>query len=260
MEISFQLGEWMNHRLKKKSAHSIHSPFLFDWYQIVYKGKLQEDIIANYRRLKKEIKNDHQTLFHQDFGAGSKKVKTSKPTISQLASASLKSESEAALIARTADYFQARKILEFGTSFGLTTALLAMVNPDAEIITLEGSEAVAQRASMIFDQLPQHGIRQIISQFDLAIEQKSLEEYGPFDMMIIDGNHRMKPTLHYFDYLLDFCSEDAVFVFDDIRWSKEMLNAWKIISSHPRITLALDMFGMGIGFLNPDLSKEYYFI
>lgn len=254
------MGEWINHRLKKKSAHSIHSPFLYDWFQTIFKGKLHHDDLANYLRLRKEILNDHQIIFHQDFGAGSKRVTTPNPTVSQLASTSLKPLKEAALIARTADYFQCKTILELGTSFGLTTALVAMLNPDANIITVEGSEAVAQRANEVFAQLPQHNITLINKEFDVAIADQSLEIGVPFDFVIIDGNHRMVPTLRYFEYLLDFCAEDAIFVFDDIRWSKEMLRAWKQISSHQRITLALDMFGMGMVFLNPDLSKEYYYI
>jgi hypothetical protein len=53
----------------------------------------------------------------------------------------------------------------------------------------------------------------------------------------------------------------TVFVFDDIHWSREMEQAWKVIKDHPAVTLTIDLFFIGIVFIRPEQrSKEHFII
>ena len=43
----------------------------------------------------------------------------------------------------------------------------------------------------------------------------------------------------------------AVIVFDDIRWSRDMREAWRSIRSHPRVTRSLALFTFGVCVIGP---------
>jgi hypothetical protein len=54
--------------------------------------------------------------------------------------------------------------------------------------------------------------------------------------------------------------DDTVIIVDDINWSEEMQEAWKQISSHPRVTISIDVFMMGLVFFNKGFSKEKFVV
>ena len=62
---------YLKHRLKSKSSLYLHSPFVFQFYNEVIKGKpLEFDIkINNY---KKTLLQNNKSIEIQDFGAGSR--------------------------------------------------------------------------------------------------------------------------------------------------------------------------------------------
>lgn len=78
------------------------------------------------------------------------------------------------------------------------------------------------------------------------------------DLVFIDGDHQKDPTLAYFDQILPFLGPESVVVFDDIYWSWEMEQAWRLIQEHPRVRISLDLFRSGIVFIDPELPKRHY--
>ena len=97
-------------------------------------------------------------------------------------------------------------------------------------------------------------VKIINSSFGDLIEKA---KHWHFNFIYFDGNHTEKATLSYFNWAVEKVSENDVFVFDDIYWSKEMHNAWRVILNHKKPTLTLDLFCMGIVFFNPNLSKQH---
>ena len=51
--------------------------------------------------------------------------------------------------------------------------------------------------------------------------------------------------------------EEAIYVFDDIYWSKGMKEAWTEISNHPKVMMSLDIFSLGIVFFKKNREKEH---
>jgi len=76
--------------------------------------------------------------------------------------------------------------------------------------------------------------------------------------MYFDGNHRKEATLEYFNSFLKKASDNSVFVFDDIRWSPGMYEAWQEIIKEPRATVTIDLFSMGLVFFRPGQVKEHF--
>jgi predicted O-methyltransferase YrrM len=89
---------------------------------------------------------------------------------------------------------------------------------------------------------------------------KVLAELPRVDYVFFDGNHRLEPTLQYFEFCLQKAHPGTVFVFDDIRWSDDMLLAWRKIQNHPAVTVSVDLYGMGIVFFRQEQEKEHFTI
>ncbi|MDB5012369.1 MAG: SAM-dependent methyltransferase, partial [Daejeonella sp.] len=74
----------------------------------------------------------------------------------------------------------------------------------------------------------------------------------------IDGNHRKDATLNYFEWCLPKLSNRSVVIFDDIYWSKGMQEAWNIVKEHPRVTVTIDLFWIGLVFIKSGQVKENF--
>jgi predicted O-methyltransferase YrrM len=82
---------------------------------------------------------------------------------------------------------------------------------------------------------------------------------GQIDFVFIDGNHRLEPTLRYFEMLLKHATPNTILVFDDIHWSQEMELAWKSIQENSSVTCTVDLFFLGLVFLRKDFKVKQHF-
>jgi predicted O-methyltransferase YrrM len=87
-----------------------------------------------------------------------------------------------------------------------------------------------------------------------------LPRIPPIDLAFIDGNHRLEPTLHYFNTLLPRLSSASALIFDDIHWSAEMEAAWTAIKSDPRVWLTIDIFFLGFVVFRADFKVKQDFV
>jgi predicted O-methyltransferase YrrM len=79
------------------------------------------------------------------------------------------------------------------------------------------------------------------------------------DLLFVDGNHRKEATLEYFNIFLEKATPQSIFIFDDIHWSKEMEEAWKLIQQHNSVTLTIDLFFLGMVFFSKDFKVKQHF-
>jgi predicted O-methyltransferase YrrM len=148
-----------------------------------------------------------------------------------------------------------------GTSLGITTCYLAHGVPNASVVTMEGAPTVAQEALTTFKNLGFQNIQLIEGNFDQSLPNY-LQNISTIGVAYVDGNHRYNPTMHYFNLLLAKSDEHSIFIFDDIHWSTEMQEAWKIIKNHPLVTVTIDTYQWGIVFFRSEqsLAKEHFVI
>jgi predicted O-methyltransferase YrrM len=239
-------------------GHGIHSPFVFDFIIHVLNDKKQYPCYQPIENRRKALLNNHSIIEVEDFGAGSAVIKTNKRKVAAIARSSLKSKKYAQLLYRMVKYYKPYKVVELGTSFGISTAYLASGNENAEVFTCEGSESIAGIAKKNFVELELKNIH--LSEGDFAnIVSPLLSNLNTVDFAFIDGNHRKDPTLAYFAKLLNFSTLSTILVFDDIHWSAEMEEAWAEIKLHPSVTLTVDLFFMSIVFLNTDINHKQHF-
>ena len=262
MYSPFQLSiKFLTYQLTASNGkgHGIHSPFVYDLVAKVLNDKSQYAEFEEIEMLRKHLLNKKTILEVEDFGAGSVKNLTKKRSIQQIAASSLKPKKYAQLLFKLVNYFQPKTILELGTSLGITTAYLAKANKEAQLRTLEGSDAIAAIAKENFVQLQLQNIDLITGNFDKTLNA-AIDKLSTIDFAFIDGNHRKEPTLRYFEQLLKNSNQNTLFVFDDIHWSKDMEEAWATIKNHPSVTLSIDLFFIGLVFFRKEQKEKQHFI
>ncbi|MFU8845103.1 MAG: O-methyltransferase, partial [Bacteroidales bacterium] len=186
---------------------------------------------------------------------GSKVIQHSTRAVKDITRTSSKPVKIGRLLFRLSRYFRPKTIIELGTSVGLSTAWLAAGNPDARVYTIEGCPETASIGSETFHKLQLNNITLINGHFDEELP-RLLNTLNEVEMVFIDGNHRWKPTVSYFEQCLSKSVNGTCFVIDDIHWSDEMEKAWQEIKDNKRVTMTVDLFFSGLVFVNQGLSKQ----
>jgi predicted O-methyltransferase YrrM len=206
--------------------------------------------------LRSNMLKDHRVIEVKDFGAGGGADETEARTIASIVRKSSQLRRYNTLYYKLIQHQKPTKILELGTSFGFTTALMAMAAPNAQVITIEGCPATAALANENFDRLGISNIELIRGPFESQLDVV-FRKYGKMDYIFFDGNHRMVPTLNYFLKALNHKHSGSLFVFDDIRWSEQMFDAWNELIKHPEITISLDLFSIGLVMFDPSIPEKH---
>ena len=236
----------------------MHSPFVFSFILNVLNNAKAYTPPREIEELRSRLLNDQTVLKMEDHGAGSRAGQQKEKTIAALARTALKPAKYAQLLYRLVKYYQPARIVELGTSLGLTTAYLSRANPDARMMSIEGNPSVYERAKEHLLELHCTNIQLIQGNFD-DILPEVLPQFSPVGLGFVDGNHRYAPTIHYFHQLLEHADEQTILVFDDIHWSGEMEKAWKEIREHPRVTCTIDIFFLGFVFFRKEFHERQHF-
>ena len=259
MKTILFIFKYIYYFLTSKNEHYIHGPFIFRFVtQIIY-GKTPDDYCYNIEELRKNLCQSETIIHINDFGAGSNINKSIKRKIKDIAKNSAKNQKFGELLYRIVKTYKPKKSVELGTSLGVSTCYLAKANPEGRIFTFEGCEETADIAKKNFKKLNLKNIKIILGNFNSTLE-KELKRLKTIDLAFIDGNHQEYATISYFEECLNHSHNNTLLVFDDIHWSKGMENAWKYIKKHPKTTVTIDLFFIGIVFLRRELSKEHFTI
>jgi len=253
----FQIKAYLKFLWNSKNEHAVHSPFVFNLITKCFynrKPKPEYPILKKYRNSLLENTN---TIEVTDFGAGSKVFKSNTRPIAKIAKTAGITRKRAELLFRITNYFQPKSILEIGTSLGLATSALALGNPKAKIITLEGCPETANQCQ--FQKFNINNVELVITEFSTYFKTQHPTP-NTQHLIYFDGNHSKTATLEYFKLLLPTITNESIWIFDDIHWSKDMEEAWKIIKNHPKVTVTIDTFQWGIIFFRKEQEKEHFVI
>lgn len=254
------LNKYLRYYITASNAkgHGIHSPFVFHFIKFILNDRKQYACYSTIEQHRKQLLHDPAEIEVMDFGAGSGVIKNNKRKVKDIASSSLKPAKFSQLLFRIVQFYQPQNIVELGTSFGITTAYLSRGNTKGMVYTLEGAETIASIAKNTFKKLSAENIKLIRGDFSQTLPGL-LEKLEFVDLVFIDGNHRKIPTLAYFNQFLSKCKPTSVLIFDDIHWSAEMEEAWQEIKDHNAVTLTIDIFFIGLVFINPDFKIKQHF-
>ena len=254
--INMQLVlNYVQHRLTAKTRHGVHSPFVYHMVdKIIYDFHAKPEY-QEIEALRSHLLEDQRVITVTDLGAGSHVNNNKKKLVKTIAKNALKPARLAQLIFRLAKYFSPKQIIELGTCLGITTAYLAKAVPQARVTSIEGCPETASVAAINLSHLNIQNVKLEVGNFD-DILPGVLDGEDTLDFIFIDGNHRKDATLNYFNWFLPKLSENGVIIFDDIYWSKGMKEAWQEIKAHPKVTVTVDLFWIGLVFNRPGQVKE----
>jgi len=242
-----------------KYGHRIHSPFVYDLIQSVFRAKNKKSTFAVIETRRKKLLQDSSTITIEDFGAGSKNNTSNIRKVNYIARTSLSQGKYAHLLYNLVKRYQPETILELGTSLAVSTSYLALANPQARMISLEGSKAIAAIANETLQACGVKNVSVRVGKFDDTLDS-ALLDLQTIDFAFIDGNHTKEATLRYFEKILPYCTERSILIFDDISWSEGMYEAWQQIVANQNVSVSIDICKQGLVFFRKGIVKQHFVI
>jgi predicted O-methyltransferase YrrM len=242
-----------------KKGHGIHSPFVFDLIERVFRNKTTPAVLLDIENRRKKLIGDERVISVNDLGSGSKRIKDNLRKISDIARFSSVPEKYGRLLANLAASFGDPGILELGTSLGISTMYLAAGQKEGRVHTIEGCQATLSVAVENFDHCGFNRIVSYSGSFDEMIPLYSAANTQP-GIVFIDGDHRKDSVIRYFRKAKEFTGENSVIILDDIHISSEMGEAWEEIKKDENISVTIDIYRFGIVFFRRGMTRSDYVI
>jgi predicted O-methyltransferase YrrM len=249
----FQVRSFINYWLDAVDDHSLHSPFFFDFYRKVIRSGKSIDGFEDIESIRNQLLTDTSQVESIDLGAGSAVVKNR--TVKEIARTSLSTPSFLQMYHRLVEHFHARRVIELGTSLGVSSMYLAKPK-GVELTTFEGTPSIAERARRNFALLNYSNIKLIEGDIDSTL-QHHLGLCTKIDLAFMDANHRYEPTIRYFNWLLKKIHERSVVIVDDIHYSPEMEQAWNEMKTHRLVYGSADLYRCGLLFFDPSVNRQH---
>ena len=251
----YQILQYLKFLCTATNHHGIHSPFIYDLATKCLYAKTDNTITTQLKAYRNALLSKNETLDITDYGAGSKRLKTSSRSVKQIAITSGTTLRRARLLYRIVNYLKPKHLLELGTSLGIATQAMALGHKEALVTSIEGCPNTAELAKQQLERFQIQNIEVITGPFEDQLPRLKQQSW---DLIFLDGNHQKEATLQYFEQLLPTMQNDSVFILDDIHWSKPMTEAWDFIKQHPRVRVTIDTFFWGLVFFRSEQHKENF--
>jgi predicted O-methyltransferase YrrM len=244
---------------KSGTKHSVHSPFVYDLITSAFQAPVGEDFRAAIEKIRYDLFTSGREIEVTDFssGRGRRKFALEFGVVGDFAKKSSIRKRDGELLYLLVQRFKPSTIVELGTGFGISSIYLARAHPHATVHTLEGCTIKSEIAA---DQYRKAGVGntvQYTGRFDKLMPLLK-NDVRRADFIFIDGDHTHRATTGNFKELLAISHPNTVFVFHDIHWSGGMEKAWEEICGHPEVTVSIDLFTLGLVFLDRGLSRQHF--
>ncbi len=214
--------------------------------------------IQQIEELRERLLASSEPLQITDYGAGSPDASLSQEemsrgrvlqnTVGKVCRVASRTQPTALVLFQVIRKMKPRTCFELGTCLGISGCYQASalkLNGVGKLITMEGADAFATVAAKNFAALQLDNVEIVRGRFQDTLPGL-LAANPSVDYAFIDGHHDRAATLTYFEAFLPVLTEGAVVVFDDVRWSAGMTDAWMSIRSHERVCLSVDLESMGL--------------
>lgn len=239
---------------KVESPNSTTPPYIFNIYEQVIITSRGKSIKA-IEQVRESLLQSKTKVNFESLGATSRVLKHTDQQVSKIAQSSLSSPEDAYLIGILGRHLKSKVILELGTSLGISTGYLKTLNPDSNIISMEGNHELLNIAK----ENNADSIHFIQGNINETLPQ-TLKTMDHVDLVIMDANHTKEATLQYFNQIKSKCHNNSCVVLDDIYWSQGMDEAWSAIKSDPIVSDSIDLYDLGILlFRNAPQNRHFSF-
>ena len=242
---------FLNYFLKARGRHGTHSPYVYELVDYLHRRErfaIWEDI----ERVRKRALRSSVEVDVHDLGTG----KSGRKPLSEIARKSATGKAKGRLLSRLSAFLDPQCILELGTNIGLGAAYLSAGKVES-LTTVEGCPNTLQIARENFESLGiGDKIDAVNTEFDEAIATHL--QGRKYDLIFIDGNHTYDATMNFSRKLPELTREEGVWIFDDIRWSGGMWNAWKEIVESDRFPVTIDFGLIGVAMFRKGQAPQHF--
>ena len=256
MQLPAIFPAYISHFLNAVDSHSLHSPFVFRFYNEVIRPSRHgqgDPAIENCRR---SLRSNGDHIRCPELGAGSRISNSSERAVAEIAKYGISTLKTCRLLEHTVDFHKPKNVIELGTSLGIGTMYLAS-EPNTKVNTFEGCNDLASIALSNFEKCGFVNIEvhkgPIENTLPLYLEGNTL-----IDLVFIDANHRKGALLDYFELIHPKMSPRSICIIDDIRWSVDMYEGWNVLTGDDRINLSLDLGRIGLLIKEPEYPKQHF--
>ena len=262
-DVLYRVGSYVWHQLSawNTTGEGIHSPALFYIVRLLLRDENSYYCFADIERRRETLLADTRLLQVTDYGSqGSPEGRLVQRRVCDIARTHLESPRVGQVLFRLLVHMRHEQkrpleVLELGTSLGITTAYLASAHSDNRILTFEGSQAVAQLAWQQWRALRLENIQCVEGRIEDTLYKHTRAK---IDLAFVDANHTYEATMRYADQLLPRLTERGILIIDDIHYSREMAQAWSQLKADPRVTSSMDLYHIGLLFVDPHYLKRHY--
>ncbi len=243
------------------TGEGIHSPYLFELVRFILRDENAYYCFADIERRREMLLACEDTLDVVDYGSqGAPEGKHMQRRVCDMAKTHLESKQVGQALFRLVNWIGEHEkrpldILELGSSLGVTTAYLAAADSRNRVMTMEGSGEVLRVAQGVWRALRLENIEWVEGNIDDTLYKRARER---IDVAYVDANHTYEATMRYVDFLLPRMPEKGVLVLDDIHYSEEMERAWDELKCDARVTTSMDLYHVGLLFVDPHYLKRHY--
>jgi len=250
----FRQKKYFQFLLKATNHHGVHSPFVYLLVTKCFYKRSSSIVWKSFLKIRKSIAKDHRKIEVSDFNLASSNSKNNPSAISEIGKTEGISNKKAKLLIKIVRYLKPKDILEIGTSVGLGTVAIKLANTNSSITTAEGCHEKIKIAEALFVKNKLNAIQMVHGDFSETLS--SIVQNKQFDFIYFDGKPTREATLTYFEISLQTIHNDSFFIFNSISLNTEMQAAWSQIKKHPKVSVTIDLYYLGIVFFRKEQAKE----
>ena len=244
--------------LRARTIFDLHSPLAYAFAEAVLEDRRWYYVFSEAETMRGRWLSDLRSIRVQDFGAGSQRMPGLERKIADLARHAATPAPFCRCLFRIVRFSRSERLLELGSSLGISTLYLEAAAPEGKLITIEGC---AETARLARQTLRKAGSRAELrtGPFSGQLPQ-ALEDLQRLDFLYLDGDHSLEGTLRYLEQCRPYTHENSVWVIGDIHWSADMEKAWKQVQAFPEVRMTIDLFGMGVVFFTPAIRHPAHYL
>ena len=227
-----------------RKGFGVHSPFLFDLITNVIEETYHYYAFDDIASVRLQLLQNEQLIQYGDRRITVKKA-VQRYGISQ---------KEGMFLFRLANHCKPQTILSVGSSMVLAPLCLTRYDSSVRCITLEREQDVAEVARHFL----KHPAFTIKTGSYQALIPESIGELQRIDCVFIGKDAGVYDWDMVFEQCASSICDTTFFVLDGIRSSTGKQQYWTQFRQHPRVTVAIDLYDLGLLFFQPKLHKMFY--
>jgi len=230
-----------------RKGYGVHSPFVFDLITNIVADKYAYYTYNDILQIRLQLTQKDKFILYRG------KRMTIKKAVQRYGI----SQKEGELLFRLTNRYKPRSILTIGSSLGLTPLYLTRYDSTVQCITLESETDFAEMAAYLLNKEMNPSLQIWTGAYHKSVPE-SLLQFTRIDCIFLDKNIGISDLNAIFNQCLPFIHDQTFCVLAGIRSSSEKYHYWEQICQHPTVTVAVDLFQMGLLFFQPKLHKRVY--